>query len=334
MSESDSQPEPAADAYLDSIRTHAWRHEIPDEAVPWRDTAEMILGNERKMLRWLATHWFSGLGSVVDAGCFAGRSTVCLATGLRDNARAKDCAKPIIHAYDLFRVPRDAFSRDILGSEFPVGSSFRPVFERATEAYSDLIAIHEGDLKAKRWNGSPIEILFVDVAKCWLTNQHIISEFFPHLISGQSIIIQQDYNTPYVPWVHVAMEFLAEYMAFLCDEDGSKLFLLTKPIPAELLKRNLRTEIKTDHKIALLDRAIAKWDPQSAACVAASKAMLVFMEQGMQEGLACLEPLQDGFAGVPAAAGYFRDVRSMIEFWKVGADLENDMTEKFERETG
>ena len=53
------------------------------------------------------------------------------------------------------------------------------------------------------------QVLFIDVAKTWRINDVVIAQFFPKLIPGHSIIIQQDYMWGFGPWIHITMALLA-----------------------------------------------------------------------------------------------------------------------------
>ena len=104
-----------------------------------------------------------------------------------------------------------------------------------TAAVADLLEVHEGDLAASGWDGRPIELLFVDIAKTWSLNDVVVSEFFPCLIPDRSVIVQQDYAFAFQPWMAITMEYLSEYfepVAFA--EYNSVVFLCRRQVPREL----------------------------------------------------------------------------------------------------
>ena len=49
-------------------------------------------------------------------------------------------------------------------------------------------------------------MLFVDIAKTWALNDVVIEQFFPRLIPGRSVVVQQDYAFAFRPWVAITME--------------------------------------------------------------------------------------------------------------------------------
>src|SRR5688572_21737641 len=83
----------------------------PLRARPWNEDAftpppeifkvpGMLNRQEQHMLHYLARHYFSGEGAIVDLGACLGRSTISLATGLR----ARNVKRPVLHSFDLFKL--------------------------------------------------------------------------------------------------------------------------------------------------------------------------------------------------------------------------------------
>ncbi len=58
--------------------------------------------------------------------------------------------------------------------------------------YLDEIYLSPGDVRAMKWDGRPVEVLFVDLAKTLALNDWVVRNWFPCLIPGESILIQQD----------------------------------------------------------------------------------------------------------------------------------------------
>lgn len=221
----------------------------------------MLVPDELRLLHHLAERYYSGLGSIVDAGAFLGGSTVALADGLRRNlARRGYSAQRLIHSYDRFEV-EDWTRGTYFPDSTPAGASFRERYEKNIAPYADLVEVHAGDIEADPWTGGPVEILFVDVAKHWTTCDWVTAQFFPHLIPGRSIVIQQDYlYHHWVAWLHVTMEFYAEYFEYLCDTGvNSVAFRCIKAIPANAVRRNTVESLSTEEKVALMDRAAGRF---------------------------------------------------------------------------
>ncbi|MEA2338063.1 MAG: hypothetical protein QOE82_2070 [Thermoanaerobaculia bacterium] len=237
----------------------------------------MLVPDELRLLHHLAENYYSGSGVIIDAGSFLGGSTVALADGLRRNPRRHRFgdAKPI-HSFDRFDV--EEWTRDTF---FPVSkeATFREQFDRNTAPYTDLIEVHAGDIREQEWHGGPIEILFIDIAKHWRTCDWVTWQFFPHLIPGRSIVVQQDYlYSQFVAWLHVTMEFYADYFEYVCDtEVNSMAFLYTKKIPESVLRRNTVESLTFEEKMALIDRAAARFDGAKRDFILSAKAQFAEM---------------------------------------------------------
>lgn len=222
----------------------------------------MIGPEERRCYYWLARHWATGRGCIVDAGAFVGASTYCFAAGAAAAGRREFEDRPIVHAYDYFKVI-DQYVGDAITQHFGAigqGESYLQHFEKQTAPFSDMIRAYPGDFLSHQWNGLPIEILFVDIAKTAALNSHVIAEFFPSLIPGKSIIIHQDYYHCWHPYIHISMEYFDEEFE-LVDElvrYGSRVWRLAKPIPPEKIARMNAYDLTSAEKIELLDRVIAK----------------------------------------------------------------------------
>jgi SAM-dependent methyltransferase len=241
----------------------------------------MLVPNELRLLHHLAENYYSGMGVIVDGGSFLGGSTVALADGLRRNPRRHrlGAAKPI-HSFDRFEV--EEWTRGVFFPEStPAGASFREQFDANTAPFADLVEVHSGDVCEHMWNGGPIEILFVDLAKHWRVCDWVTWQFFPHLIPGRSIVVQQDYlYHHWVGWLHVTMEFYADYFEYVCDtEVNSAVFLNTKKIPESVLRRDTVESLPFARKIELMDRAANRFEGSKRELILAAKVHFVEMLQ-------------------------------------------------------
>lgn len=178
---------------------------------------------DRMLYFWAAKEFFSGQGTVVDAGALVGGSTSVLAEGLLANPRAR-ADKPIIHVYDLFEDERDGYSATLLKgwyndrNERSNPYDFLRHFKRNTKAYEQLIYVHKGDITKSAYDDvRAIEILSIDVAKSADLMLFCAKYFFPKLLPGQSMILHQDYIFPYQPWLHIAMELMADIVEKVYD---------------------------------------------------------------------------------------------------------------------
>jgi len=105
---------------------------------------------------------------------------------------------------------------------------------------------------------TPIEIMFLDLAKSWELNQHVISNYFPALVPGISTLVQQDYVHFNEYWVPITMEYFAD--EFKCEGfifGATAWFTLLKPIPAHKLEMKL-SSLSYSQKTRLLQAALEK----------------------------------------------------------------------------
>src|SRR5688572_18337194 len=200
----------------------------------------MLSVRERQMLHWLARHHVTGVGRIVDGGSFLGGSTSALASGLA--ARVDGQWEKTIASYDLFRVEEYTLAQfGDLFTDRRIGASFRSVFDDHIAPWSTHVEVREGDACERGWSGEPIELLFLDMVKMWRLNDLVLEQFLPCLIPVQSVIVQQDYLWGACPWIHMTMELMAPCVRILDSmPNGSVAYLLTAPVPAELIGAKLR----------------------------------------------------------------------------------------------
>ena len=243
---------------IDAIMNEKWR----DVGVP--DThavVSMLLPEERKLLYYLASEYCEDCGSIVDAGCFLGGSTTALALGVR--ARQRKIGLPTqtrVHSYDLFEAEEWTIG-GYLPSSFTPRQSFRSMFNDNIKNVADLVEVHGGDITSQPWAAGPIEILFIDCAKHWVTSDFITFHFFKALIPGRSIVIQQDYIWYcWNAWIHITMERYSDYFRMLtCTYPGSVAFLYEREIPA--LEPTLIGSMDANTKLELMRRARERFQP-------------------------------------------------------------------------
>ncbi len=240
------------------VSSNAWR----SREVPWScdNVPTMLIPDELRLLHYLADECYTGAGAIVDAGCFLGGSTLALADGLRRNLqRRRRVEEKLIHTYDRFDIEDYTIDRFFSGSA-QAGESFRPFFDRNTAPYATLVEVHAGDVCSWPWQGGPIEILFIDIAKHWTVCDWVTFQFFPWLIPGKSLVIQQDYlYDNWTGWLHVTMEFYSDYFEYVCDTGvNSAVFRNTKRIPEGVLREHTVVSLSTAEKIELMDRAAAR----------------------------------------------------------------------------
>ena len=260
-------------------------------AAPWRyvtlpaevlNVTTMLSTSERALLYWLARDYYTGAGEIVDGGCFVGGSTLSLARGLIDGGHATERAH--IHVYDLFASDPYMIEHYLkpLGINCANGESFRPVFDTNTRSVASLLRVNQGDICQIGWTGEPIEIMFIDISKHWSINDVLLTDFFPCLIPGRSVVIQQDLVFEWCPWLAVTMEYLADYFEYIAFvEYNTTVYLHTRSIPTDILQVKL-WELPIERKVELMDRAIGRFSGYAKGMLECAKAALV-LESGQAE---------------------------------------------------
>ena len=239
------------------LRQKPW---LDDPAIPDRvhDAVGMIGPEERRCYWWLARNWLGERGCIVDAGAFVGASSAAFADGAAAAGRRSFRGRPLVHAFDYFSVV-DTYVQQSISDAFrriQMGDSYLPIYERQTRDYRDMIALHPGDFLSHRWDATPIEILFVDLAKTPELNGHVAAQFFPSLMPGHSLVLQQDYFHCWHPYIHITMEYLKDHFD-LVDERvdyQTAVWLHSRPIPPEKIDRVARYDFDAAERLVLLDR--------------------------------------------------------------------------------
>jgi predicted O-methyltransferase YrrM len=230
----------------------------------------MLSAQELELLYTLARDRYTGRGEIVDGGAFLGGSTLALACGLRDNTRVTNKRRRI-NSYDLF--VSDHFVGQFIDG-YPEGSSTRPYYDGVIKDVASEVAVHEGDITTFAWTSdNEIEILFIDVAKSWETNDFILHNFFPRLMPGASVI-QQDYHWPHTPWISIAMELLADHVTYLGSMPWATAHyrweraLAPGELPARLMDLGAVRLLQLAHRAQVYPRGGREWAAQQCNIVA------------------------------------------------------------------
>jgi len=239
-----------------------WRSVVLPPEVTAAQT--MLMSTEQQLLFGLMRDHFGNFGYVVDGGCFLGGSTLALAHGLRANPLwQRNRRTNVIHSYDLFVVEPWT-----IGIYFPEGTpldtSFEPIYRKNIAEVAHIVDVHGGDITKSGPSPQPIELLFIDCAKHWTVNDYMVRTFFPQLIPGHSIVIQQDYLYPtHTGWLPVTMEYFSEYFEIVDHTElNSVAFLYRKKIPDDMLNFDLIQSLSTAEIRRLADAAIARFPGQ------------------------------------------------------------------------
>jgi hypothetical protein len=308
-------PAPRLDAGS-ALRGSPWRRQVvPQEVL---DVPSMITADERRLLYWLARHYFKGEGGILDAGCYLGGSTMALATGLRDRGDRDRAARPIF-TYDLFRVDEGMTPDLPAEAGLTEGDSFRPLFEHNVGESLRFCEVIEGNIVDHGWEGDgAIEIAFLDILKGAKLNDFVVRNFFRQFIPGRTILIQQDFVHEFCPWIHVTMGYLDAYFELLDLFDfGSAVYLLREPIPPEALDVSIENDIPPDEKIRLMDRAIAPLSGEMRGIVECAKACLLHHVAGPAAMNAHLRYVEDRYA---ASDQVLRSIQWTRSMYHLGGD--------------
>ncbi len=249
-------------------------------ARPWRAVAKADLGpaasvptmltpEESQLYHWLGRQ-VSGDGAVVDLGAYAGGSAARLLSGLALSGRGN-----LLHSYDRFRSSRAFWARYIPDEPLPDAddANLLPVVWRHLEPWSDYVTLHVGDIGDKRWESGSIEILSVDAAKGSAMADHIAAEFFPALVPGRGVLIQQDYLMAVQPWLCAQMEGLRDcFLPLAHVPKVGMVFLCVAPVTEAALAMG-RVDTLTDGKLMSRVREAASWH-QGMVAKPVFKAML------------------------------------------------------------
>jgi hypothetical protein len=193
---------------IKSVRGDPLSMSILEKNVPWRDVSAkssvpgMLTAEERSYYRYIGA-FFSGAGEVVELGPWLGQSTCQLVQGLNENPKF---AGRKVHVYDDF-VWRDGWMRKWLqGTDIAPPenhASFMPLFEAQTRSFADKIQASRGKLSdydgnelldPVRWDGGPIEMIFVDCGRTLEVNEAWWKIFSGHFIRDRTIIVMQDWQ--------------------------------------------------------------------------------------------------------------------------------------------
>jgi hypothetical protein len=235
----------------------------------------MISDQEQTLLYRLAAEWYDGAGAIVDAGVFLGGSTAAFVDGIRANPRALP-PKPV-HCYDLFATDwgaRGSYAE--LLPHVPAGDSTLERFRELMGDRLERVHVHAGDIRREAWPGEAVSILFVDLAKTWSINDHVNREFFPSLLPGRSVVVQQDYVNEWLPWIHIGMELLADAFEYIdWAPHGSAIFVPTRPIAREEIPPSLRDDVPDAEKLELFERAAARFEHMERGVIELARGVLL-----------------------------------------------------------
>lgn len=227
---------------------------VPDPADRLRT---MLTAEESCLLYWLARDYAEGAGVICDLGCFAGGSTARLAAGVADSGRTTE-----VHAFDHFTIQEGQKARYLYPAgidPFP-GPDMLPAVEDLLSPWAGMVRLHAGDICRTDWPETPVELLFVDAFKSPGSADMIAGRFFPMVIPGRGLIIQQDYLHWRQPWIPAQMELLAEHVEITCwCRKGTVVFRPRRPLTADILAPAATTGLDDAALLGLIRAAMRRF---------------------------------------------------------------------------
>ncbi len=201
---------------------------------PWKNIAlpdfitgmrSMLTPEEKQYLTWLTSEKFEGWGAVVDLGPWLGSSSAALAEGLKRRG-----VHHRVHSFDRFQWD-PSYMEPVASTGLDQNDDFLHIFTQEIGHYAPWIDARKQDLMDYRWDGGPIEILFVDAAKSWELMNAIFRGFGSFLEPGRSRIVLQDFRFD-CRWLPLAFDSRPDLWEEVEDvDDGwTVAFIPLKPL--------------------------------------------------------------------------------------------------------
>lgn len=228
----------------------------------------MIEPAEQAMLTKLAEK-VAGQGSIVEFGCFFGRSTACLVKGAQTWWTADQ--GPIVYAYDSFGcLDGNGFAQYVRSFAKQAGSDhlirrdgkridFYPVFQNylGEAEQSGLLSTTVAELSHSEAPAASIALIHVDAPKHYEELKYILYRFFPLAISG-GVVVFQDYFYHWSASVIAAVQVMVERGLVRAEQSFASslvVTLLRQPTLQDAVDIDLA--MQTNAIPDLIDRAIA-----------------------------------------------------------------------------
>jgi hypothetical protein len=187
--------------------------DIPNSlpAMPWADESlppeleqipNMLEIDAMRYYVWLG-RTLDSAGAVIELGAWMGGSTACLANGLRQNSRYRNCK---LHVFDSFIWGNwmAQFATDpALPARYRAGDNFMDAFLRYCTAYLDVLEVTQCELTfdsdgsglaPARWDRGPIGAFVVDHSDRYAANVKAWTVFAPSFVPGRTIVVFNQYG--------------------------------------------------------------------------------------------------------------------------------------------
>ena len=301
----------------------------------------MMTENERRFLFNIARSYYRGAGLIVDAGTFLGASTACFGNGVAGNPHIEAIrarwGRPIL-SLELGITNQQmllSFKRHGIGHDLSAGDSFGPLIEAHVRNVRDLIELRLGDIletgrvedvgKGRR---TPVEILFLDVLKAPAISEFAAYEYLPRLIPRRSLVIQQDYLSGDLPFIHIHQEYFASKFEYVGELASSAVFRLIHRITRDEVAALFENPLDGEKEIALVSRAAQRSiDPYRRLMMAFAKLRTILNVRGLDAAKQYLAFIESEYAD-QIAQQQLRRVQNVVRaaryLCEVGAGANNE----------
>ena len=258
-------PGSQADSLLSDAAGRPWQKLKQVDLGLAKSVPSMLNDEEIRFYHWISKRTASAAGSIVDLGAFIGGATAHLAEG----TRAGGATDKRIFAFDHFSATEKVKRKQLYpkGIARFDGEDIFPISKRLLIPWQPNIVFRRGRIEDSPWRDGPISLLVLDASKTTIVTDHIARTFFPHLIPGQSVIIQQDELHWKEPWIAVQMQRLARCFVPICHIPGNAVAYICARRPGPLALRRARVDDLSDE--ALIDDLQASSERLAAFDVAA-----------------------------------------------------------------
>jgi hypothetical protein len=311
---------------------------LPDVAA---SVPSMMSENERRFLFNVAKNYYSGAGLIIDAGTFLGASTACFGNGVSQNPKLEEIRarwqRPII-SLELGITNQQmllSFKRHGIGHDLTAGDSFGPLIEAHIRNVRDLVDLRLGDiLETGRVEDPapnrklPVEILFLDVLKAPAISEFAAYEYLPRLIPRRSLVIQQDYLSGDLPFIHIHQEYFASKFEYVGEMASSAVFRLVHRITRAEVAALFENPPDGEAQIALVSRAVHRSiDPYRRLIMSFAKLRAILNARGLDAAKEYLAFVESEYAD-QIAQQQLRRVQNVVRaaryLCQVGAGAANE----------
>jgi hypothetical protein len=288
----------------------------------------MITPDEQRFLACAAERmWDKGAnldGLIIDAGCYAGASTVSLSAGLQRSRLPQSARRERIWSYDRFLTTPVMAQCHLSEYGTQAGDSFRPIFERNIEPFRDSIRVFEGDIRDAAVPDGPIALLFVDLLWGCDVSLFMQNHYYSRLEPGRSLLVHQDFVYPHYPWLILSMGLLEDEFEFGAHVQFSSVVFDVKRTCRSGAPCDAR-DISLDRALGIYDRFIERVDGWAKGALALGKALYLASRSELTLSARLVEAVEDRFGEEPLVTQYISSIRDYAQDAAArGAPLELD----------